>query len=280
MLEHNNHISLTTGSMSRRSGLILFFFLAYFISWMVWLPLYLPHFGIGTLPVLPYHHAIGAYGPLLSAIVVSGLLKKDLNHLSFPAHLFKWKAPVFWYIIALLSPFVLYCLAFSIASLIAGQHGSISDFGKSIEFPHMSFLSFFLYNLITFGIGEEIGWRGFALPLFQERFSAFTSTIILSMVWAVWHLPLFLYRPGYTTMDVFGIMGWYLSLLTGAILLTWIYNKTKGSLLVVSIFHATIDIAFTSVKDSAITNTMGALITLWGIVIGFWMWRNHQKVPS
>ncbi|MEO8685917.1 MAG: CPBP family intramembrane glutamic endopeptidase, partial [Devosia sp.] len=136
------------------------------------------------------------------------------------------------------------------------------------EFPAFSALGFLIYNIVTFGIGEEAGWRGFALPRLQARFSALTATAILFVIWACWHLPLFAYRPGYLGMDIGGIAGWLVSLATGAILLTALFNASRGSILAVALFHASIDVAFTSAGLSPIAiNISGALITLAGIAV-------------
>ena len=69
-------------------------------------------------------------------------------------------------------------------------------------------------------------------------------------------------------MDTADIAGWFFSLLTGVILLTWLYNESRGSLLVVALFHATIDVAFTStISSQPVVNVTGALITVWGIMV-------------
>ena len=68
-------------------------------------------------------------------------------------------------------------------------------------------------------------------------------------------------------MDFAGILGWTFSLLTGCILLTWLYNSSRASILICAVFHSTIDIAFTAdFADKTIVNYMGFLITLWGIM--------------
>ena len=135
------------------------------------------------------------------------------------------------------------------------------------EFPEFNLLTFFIYNLIFFGFGEEVGWRGFALPRFQAKFNALTSGLILTVFWALWHWPLFFYRPGYVSMDMAGIFGWVFSLLTGSILLSWLHNSSRGSILICAIFHSTIDIAFTAdLPDKAVVGYMGFLITVWGIL--------------
>jgi membrane protease YdiL (CAAX protease family) len=135
------------------------------------------------------------------------------------------------------------------------------------EFPQFNLLTYFIYNLLFFGFGEEVGWRGFALPRFQKKFNALTSSVLLTALWAIWHLPLFYYRPGYLTMDTAGIVGWTFSLLTGSVLLTWLFNSSGGSILICAVFHSTIDIAFTAdIANKNIANYIGFLITVWGVL--------------
>lgn len=93
------------------------------------------------------------------------------------------------------------------------------------------------------------------------------ATLLVTVGWAFWHIPLF-YRPGYTSLNAAGIVGWLFSLLTGSILLTWPYNESRGSILVVALLHAAIDVVFTSDSDSQyLVNATGALVTLWGITV-------------
>ena len=175
--------------------------------------------------------------------------------------------PVIYLLIALLSPLLLVFIATMINYFVNNSPINISGLLTSKEFPQFNLFTFFIYNLIFFGFGEEVGWRGYALPRFQQKFNALTSSIILTLFWAMWHLPLFLYRPGYNSMDVAGIFGWTFSLLTGSILLTWLYNSSRASILIYAVFHSTIDIAFTAdLADKNIVNYMGFLITVWGIL--------------
>ena len=82
-------------------------------------------------------------------------------------------------------------------------------------------------------LGEEIGWRGFALPRLQEAHDALVSSIVLGLFWAIWHVPMWIAS---------GIVGFYLlrsvvTITTYAILFTWVYNNTGGSLLLAWLFH-------------------------------------------
>lgn len=260
-------------------SLTLYFFLAYLISWIIWLPLYLPKFGIHFLPVLPFHHAWGALGPLTATIIVTKLEKGNDGIKNLLYRMFQWKVNWFWYFIAIFSPFVLLVFA-TIINDFNNSKVSFDGLGVSSEFPEFGFVSFFLYSVIVYGFGEETGWRGYALPKLQKKWNALSSTVILTFLWALWHIPLFLYRPGFLAMDVFGIFGWFLSLFTGAILLTWIYNSSRGSILMAALFHGTIDIVFTS--DSIEPNTMnitGFLLVVFAVfVLGLTGWKHLSKL--
>lgn len=252
--------------------LLLFMCLAYGISWLIWLPLYAPYFGVAYLPVLPFHHALGAYGPLLAAAI----MYYRQHSLGNFAKTFMRAGNIRYLLIALLSPFIILITVLFIYNLLNGTPTDIGSIGKSKDFPEFSFLTFILYNIFTFGYGEEGGWRGYALPLLQKRFSPLTASVILTAFWAMWHLPLFFYRPGYTGMDAAGVAGWVLSLLTGSILLTWLYNGSKQSLLVCAVFHATIDVAFTSDVPGAVNGYTGFAITVWGIVVARQLYKQKQ----
>jgi uncharacterized protein len=246
--------------------LITYFVLAYLISWVIWLPLYGHIFGLTDLPEIPFNHAIGGLGPLIASILTTWFFLKTDGIKTLLTRCFQIK-PLIYLAIALFSPFVLAIGAALISYAIDSTPLQFSGLLTSKEFPQWNLLSFFTYNLVFFGMGEEVGWRGFALPRFQNNLNALTASIVLTLLWALWHLPLFFYRPGYTSMDWMGIMGWVFSLLTGSILLTWLYNSSRGSILICAIFHSTIDIAFTAdMANGELVNYMGFLITVWGIL--------------
>ncbi len=244
--------------------LFQFFSLAYLISWIIWLPLYLPAFGIQGIPQLPYHHAIGAFGPLIAGIVFS-FKDGPEPFRNLINRMFNIKGRILCIVTATFAPFLILVIALFIHSFSNDSAFTTKNIGRSAEFPEFTIITFFLYNFLTFGYGEETGWRGYALPMLQRKFNPFMASVILTVGWAIWHWPLFLYRPGYTEMGLAGIVGWTMSLLTGSILLTWMYNRSK-SILVCAVFHATIDIVFTSAEvDPSAMNTIGVIVTIWGL---------------
>jgi uncharacterized protein len=246
--------------------LLTYFGLAYLISWIIWLPLYGHVFGLSNLPTLPFQHALGGLGPLIASVLTTWMfLKKEgLKNLLVKCLQLK---PLLYLAIALFSPFLLALTALLMSLVLNQTPFDVSGLLKTKEFPQFNFMVFFIYNLAFFGFGEEVGWRGFALPRLQAKFNALTSSLILTGFWALWHIPLFFYRPGYTAMGVEGIFGLIFSLLTGSILLTWLYNSSKASILICAVFHSTMDVAFTAdIANVNVVNYIGFLITVWGIL--------------
>lgn len=246
--------------------LATYFGLAYLISWVIWLPLYGHIFGLSNLPTVRYQHALGGLGPLIASFLTTLIYSRHEGVRRLVKKCFQVK-PLIFLAIALFSPFVLTLIAATINYSVAKVPMNLSGLLTFKEFPNFNLLAFFIYNLIFFGYGEEVGWRGFALPRLQQKFGALTSSIVLTVFWALWHWPLFFYRSGYTAMDLAASVGWVASLLTGSILLTWLFNSSKASILICAVFHATIDMAFMAdLADKNIVNYTGFLITIWGIL--------------
>ncbi|NLA53654.1 MAG: CPBP family intramembrane metalloprotease [Clostridiales bacterium] len=96
---------------------------------------------------------------------------------------------------------------------------------------------FYLLNVSAMLIGsvaEEIGWRGFLLPRLQKRHSPFISSLIVGILWGVWHFNF--------TGGIAGFIFYTITIIEMSILMTWVYNKSKGSLLLMSLWHLTINI--------------------------------------
>lgn len=260
--------------MQTRS-LFVYFTLAYSISWLLWSPLWLPFFGISAQAFLPYQHGFGGLGPLLAALITTALFEGQVGLQRLGKRLVQWR-PLSWTTIAVLLPFIFALLGGLLVWFAGGPDPDFSRMGTSSEFPELGIAGFLGYNLVFFGYGEEVGWRGFALPRLQEKYSALGATLLLSLFWAGWHLPLFAYRPGYTSMDLAGAVGWLLSIVAGALLFTWLFNGSKGSLLACALFHGLTDVVFLcDYGNPQMMQYIGMFVTFWGIaVLLIWGWRN------
>ena len=102
-------------------------------------------------------------------------------------------------------------------------------------------LIYVVYMMIFVALGEEVGWRGYALPALQARYSALIASLILGVMWALWHLPVF-FNPdtSYSDLPFFLFVAF---LVPVAILMTWLFNSTAGSVFMAMLFHAVMNSA-------------------------------------
>ena len=136
---------------------------------------------------------------------------------------------------------------------------------------------FWIANVFFYGFGEEVGWRGFALARLQARKSALTSALLISAAWAAWHLPLFTFAGGLSSMGIAGVAGWLFSIVTGSILMTWLFNASGGSVLAVALFHGALDIVMSSKVVGPLPSVMGASITIFGLAVPLRPKRTYAK---
>lgn len=252
---------------ARRHPLAAFFALAFALSWLGWAPLVAHAVGLLATRPSPYWHLLGSLGPLLGGCIMGGVVDGVAGVRDLLRRVAQWRTGVGWWLAALLAPLLLYAFATMILRLVTGGWPAFAQFGRSREYPALPLLAYWLANVVFYGFGEEVGWRGFALPRLQHGRSALAATALFSLLWAAWHVPLFTFAGGLAQLGLTGAIGWYFSLLTGAILLTWLYNSTEGSLLLVAVFHGTIDIVFNSPVAPELANVLGALVTIWGIAV-------------
>ncbi|MDX1638371.1 MAG: CPBP family intramembrane glutamic endopeptidase [Balneolaceae bacterium] len=235
---------------SGMSSLVAFFVLAFAFSWSVWIPAALSSHGwISFSFPSAIVGLIGAFGPTLSGMAVSFYRrgKSGLGRLLTGIRMWRFEAK--WYFFVLLWPALLSLAASYIYSTFGGSLPNFNSPPILDLYPlppeaegigPWGLLPFiYLQNLlIGSAMGEEIGWRGFALPRLQSRMSALSASLVLGVLWGMWHLPLYL-TEGHPLSDLF--FGWTLLNITAdSVLFTWVFNKTQGSLFAVLLFHASI----------------------------------------
>ena len=211
-----------------------FFVLAYAITW---LPVSLLALNMLTAEPQTFFyegwHALGALGPTLAALLVLRSLSVESQRQfweNFRTNSLFKPIPL----LLTLSPLILLAGALVIDYLISGEWFQLKAFWESRNLRGAGDIAIYLFPMIAYGIFEEIGWRGFALPGLQRRFRAMPATLILGLLWAGWHFPMFFYRFDY---DLGTTIGFVVGLLFGAFLLTALYNTSKGSVLATITWH-------------------------------------------
>ena len=206
-------------SLVKRHPLIAFFVLTWALSWWPWI---LYAFGLSPTP-------IASFGPFLAALVVLAITQGKSGIGGLLRRMVRWRVGIRWYAVALLLPVGIALAATALNVLLGAQAPSAADLGG-----WTGLFSTFAVVLLIPGIGgawEEPGWRGFALPSLQAGRSALVASLILGAVWALWHLPFVVATGQMGGWDIVIIMAWTL-------VLTWVYNGTGGSVLIVMLFHA------------------------------------------
>ena len=206
-------------SLVKRHPLIAFFVLALALSWWPWI---LYAFGLYPAP-------IASFGPFLAALVVLAITQGKSGIGGLLRRMVRWRVGIRWYAVALLLPVGIALAATALNVLLGAQAPSAADLGG-----WTGLFSTFALALLIPGIGgtwEEPGWRGFALPRLQAGRSALVASLILGAVWALWHLPFVVATGQMGGWDIVIIMAWTL-------VLTWVYNGTGGSVLIIMMMHA------------------------------------------
>jgi membrane protease YdiL (CAAX protease family) len=215
----------------KQHPLISFFILAYGISWAAGAPAaFIPEWP-GLLSFLT------AFGPAIAAFAVVGVIEGRAGVRQLFASLFNWRVRIGWYLVVLLGPALTMVLSIVLYRLLGKGTGipeavQILPMLKS-QIPAL--LIVFLYQLIILW-GEEVGWRGYALPEFQAKYHPLVASIILGVLWGFWHLPSFWIES--SVHHSMTVPFFILASIGYSILYTWIYNGTKGSLWMMCLLHA------------------------------------------
>lgn len=227
--------------MLKKYALVIFFVLAYLFTWSNWIPQALNSRGITSIQVPGFLTLLAGYGPMLAAIIVVSLAYGRQGLRELFGRLLRWRVGIQWYLTALFLPAFVILLAISMNRLTGGASPDFSaaafPFGPA-ETPlwQKIIILILVFTLGFDGLGEEFGWRGFALPKLLERYSALASSLMLGALWAIWHFPYAL-TEGTFLSDV--PLYWiFINLLALSIIYTWIFINTGGSLLLPLLFHA------------------------------------------
>ena len=207
----------STGSWIARHPILGFAALTYAISWGLWLVSFLAGGDESVVGVVLF--VLGGFGPAAAAFIVLRSTGGSIR--SWARSIVRWRVPFHYWLYALGLPATL--MGFANLLLIAlGEPVEWSLLGDRI----LPYLGTFLLTLFFLGAQEEPGWRGYALPRLQERYSPAKATLVLGLIWGVWHVPLY------------GPVGFIVPMVL-AFFYTWLYNRT-GSVLMAILLHASL----------------------------------------
>lgn len=216
---------------TRRHPVALFYLAAYLLTWVVW----------GSIVAQQHHllafhlpQQLGYYGVMLAAVITAVLVSGKAGLVDLVKRMVRVRVAPVWYAVALFGP-----LAISLAAVgIYRLFGGVIALDASVT---TAMVPIFLLNEFALFLGtEELGWRGFALPRLQSRYGALGASVIVGVLWGVWHTPLFLNAA--SPVSQYPYVAFLVFAVAESILITWVYNHTRGSVALAALLHAATDV--------------------------------------
>lgn len=209
--------------------LSIFCVLTFAWSWSCWLlaPLVKPQSSFISNALF----FLGGFGPSLAAIAVVAVTTGLTGLRAWLWRCLTWRVSPGWMVLAFLAPL-------AVLTLAAGMHIALG--GSMKPSPAVSHIclfvgNFFLVFLVGGPLGEELGWRGFALPVMQKRLGWRSASLALGVLWGVWHLPLFFIAG--SAQNSGSMVAFFLLIVATSVFYTWLYNRSNGSVLPALALH-------------------------------------------
>jgi CAAX protease family protein len=247
--------------LSQYVSTLRFFLLTFILSWLIWIPLTLSHFNIGPFKISEDLSSIirllGVLMPMVSALLLTAIYGGRPAVRNLFTRLKIWRVGWKWWIAVVFVFPALLILAGVTYNLFNGQ-----PFISLLPITVTVLLSNIIFLTIA-SLGEEIGWRGVALPALLQRYSPLTASAILGIVWATWHLPFWIlidtlsqYGAGYFVLN-------YIFIVPTTFYITWVFINSKGSLLLPVVLHLVFNII--NVTIFPVTSTTNSFAVFVGL---------------
>jgi uncharacterized protein len=264
---HGNRATPAAGSgltaLMRSWPLTSYFLVTFTLSW-TWFGLSL---GVWKLPLQGLAGGVGTLlGPCLAAFLMTALLSGWPGVLHLLRRIVRWKVSPLWYLVSLGTwPVLLVAAALTMPGAPTAATAPPAGFSLG--------LLGLLFSILVFGgpLGEEPGWRGFALPGLQQRIGPLAGTLVLGALHAAWHLPIYLLIPGYNGAppDLQGVLRQFLlftvGVTAGSVMFTWLFNNSRGSLLIAVLYHASVNsagiVASATLPSLSVMSVLGTIRT-------------------
>jgi uncharacterized protein len=216
---------------------VIFTLLAVGISWTCWLPVAAADHQVGYVSpsAAPLLIVLGTFGPLLAALTLASQTSGFGGVRAFVSQAFRWRVGLQWYAAALLAPAAIRIVVLYVHVLRGGTVPDLDDGSRWLAVP-----ATFLWVLLIGGpTGEEFGWRGYLLPQLQLRIGMLRAALAIGAVTAIWHLPLFFIAG--TSQSHLPFLLFAARTVALSIVSTWLYNGSRRSLLLVLLFHSSLN---------------------------------------
>lgn len=256
----------------RRHRFVVFVLLTFVLTWVPW-GFVAVNLQTGRSAIVTPLILLGGFGPFFAAIVVA---VGGGNSRSWFRNLVDLRAPLTVWIAAVLAPIILYVGALVLFVVFGG------GFDRAGVLPAAAIPAVAFATLVRGGL-EEPGWRGVGLPVLQRRIGAFQASIVIGVIWALWHVPLFLMPGSSQAGTPFAL---YAAVVVGvSIITTWLYNAAGGRVLVAIVFHTLSNAVSVTTAGGVIgdrvASQLALLVVVWAVVaILVWRYDTDRLSPN
>lgn len=251
----------------------MFLTVAFGGAWALWVPLALAGDTVVAGQGWP-SHLPGLTAPALGAIAALAVTGGWTGLAEFSRRLVTWRVPPLATVIL---------AALTLAATLAILVGAASGVQFAYSGAPLWGLGVVAYVLVVNGFGEEAGWRGYLGDRLLARHSPGITALIVWAVWGIWHLPLFFVVQNLHDLGPAGTLGWALGLLSGSIVLLWLYQFTNRSILYVALWHTAFNFATATTATAgviaAVVSTLVMVSSIPLVVRPAW-WRRPTAIPS
>ena len=211
---------------------LTFFALALGISWAIWVPMSLFVPKDSQTPLL----LLGGFGPMLAALVVARIFTGSEGMRQWLRRTFRLRIGLLWYLVAvILLPLAVALLHHGLYLFAGGESGF------ALDQPWVGYFVTVIIGSLIFGGNEEPGWRGFATPMLVTRFHPILASLIVGLVWVVWHLPLYAAEWAGQGQPLL----WFFIYAPGlSVIMTWLFFKSKESVIPIMLLHQATNAVF------------------------------------
>ncbi len=209
--------------MLKQRPLLVFFPVAFLLSWYPFI--------LGKTHLVRTSGGINPLGPMVAAIIVAGIYYRARGVKVLLGRYVHLRIGWSNYAFAILLPVAVVAVDAGLNILLGARRPAADQIPTS-----SGLLPRFVFMFLFVGLGEETGWRGFALPELQKRYSPLVASLVLGVIWAAWHIPLIGVEFRGPVIPAF-----LLSVMSGSVACAWLFNRSGGGLLPLPLFHAMVN---------------------------------------
>jgi uncharacterized protein len=255
----------------------VFFILVFCWTWCFWISAAVLRTSIGTtLGRLMLF--LGLLGPMIGGIGFTYLTQGKENQREYWLRIVDPKRiPAKWYWVIFLFVPVLMTIAVLLDVALGGNATLVRLENRVTPFlsAPLTMVPFLLRVLVQGPFPEELGWRGYVLDRMQTRWNALVSSLILGVIWTLWHLPLFFFKDMLHSVHGIG-SPWFWQFMVGiipmSVILTWIFNNTRRSTLAAILFHFMANLTYELTNVTTGTNFYSTLLWIIAAIAVFALW--------